>query len=177
MKPYKILLSIALLVSVAMYAVSCSEKEDETKLTTDEELYNMATQLTSSTWFGKSDALLNKSSGSGHTEPFLRVKYNSIAAAKLDANGRVTAGTIFPDGSLIVKELMTDAQTINGYAIMYKKAGHIHADANGWVWGYLDKAGAVKLSASTKGSGCTSCHGESGNIDYTLMNKAFPVAR
>lgn len=149
-------------------------KKDEEAEGTDKELYDMAKSTSGFTWYKNSDALLDKSSGSGHSQPFLRTRYNSIAAAELDSVGKVMEGTVFPDGSLIVKELINSSSTLDRYAILYKKPGHQDADANGWVWGYINSDGTVAVSASEKGSSCLGCHLQDGNIDYMLMNKFFP---
>ena len=57
---------------------------------------------------------------------------------------------------------------------MWKNPSSEYADANGWVWGYIEKKGKVVESAELKGASCTGCHAQSGNIDATLMNNFFP---
>lgn len=141
---------------------------------TDKELYEMAKETAGFTWFKKSNSLLNKSSGSGHPQPFLRTRYNTLAATQLDSNGKIINGAAFPEGSLIVKELHENSNTLGRYAILYKNSGSPDADANGWVWGYLNEGGTVAEPASNKGSACISCHTQTGHIDYMLMNKYFP---
>ncbi len=123
--------------------------------------------------YKKSSAFLPKSSGTGHSESFLRTRFNSIAMAKLGTDGKVMAGISFPEGSLIVKELYNDTTKVSKYAILYKQSSNPNADSKGWVWGYLNGDGTVIASADKKGSGCISCHSQTGSIDYTLMNKYF----
>lgn len=155
---------------------SCSKEKGAigTDEGTDAKLYEMAKETNGFTWFGNSSALLNKSSGSGHPQPFLRTRYNSVAATKLDVNGKIISGSVFPQGSLIVKELYLDSSTLGRYAILYKKSTSGNADANGWVWGYINPDGSVAEPASKKGVSCIGCHSQSGSIDYMLMNKFFP---
>ena len=141
--------------------------------TTDKILYDLSKSNTGFTWFKKSDALLSKSSGSAHPQSFLRTKYNAIAASKLDASGKIMSGATFPEGSLVVKELYENSTTLTRYAILYKKSDSPDADAKGWVWGYTNSDGGVAEAASNKGRSCISCHSQSGNIDYMLMNKFF----
>lgn len=151
---------------------SCKkEKED---IGTDKELYKMSKTVSDFVWYNHSSNLLNKSSGSAHPYPFLRTRYNSIASSKLDSDGKIMTGATFPEGSLIVKELYENASTLGRYAILYKKSGSVNADANGWVWGYIDADGKIAESASKKGSSCINCHLQTDNIDYMLMNKYFP---
>lgn len=149
-------------------------KKDKTLSDTDQELFEMSKSTTGFTWFNNSSAVLNKSGGSGHPQPFLRTRYNSIAATKLDSLGRIIPGSTFPEGALIVKELLENASTLGRYAILYKKSTSEDADANGWVWGYINADGTVAVKASEKGNSCISCHTQSENIDYMLMNKYFP---
>lgn len=151
---------------------SCKKEKDAEGI--DKEMYDMSTITAGFTWYKNSNSNLSKSSGSGHPQPFLKTRYNSIAATKLDANGKIIPGSQFPEGSLIVKELLNNASEIERYAILYKKSGSAEADANGWVWGYINKNGTVAELASKKGEACIGCHTQSDNIDYMLMNKYFP---
>jgi hypothetical protein len=158
---------------VSIWTINSCKKEKEAT-GTDKELYEMAKATSGFTWFKNSSSLLNKSSGSGHPQPFLRTRYNAVAATKLDSNGKIMTGSTFPEGSLIVKELNDNSTTLGRYAILYKKSGSADADAKGWVWGYINADGGVAETASKKGSSCTSCHSQADNIDYMLMNKYFP---
>ncbi len=139
----------------------------------DKDLYNMAKETTGFVWFKYSSALLPKSAGSGHNFAFLRTRFNSIAAAKLDTAGKVINGTTFPEGSLIVKELYQNESTFSRYAIMYKQGSSKYADKFGWVWGYMSSDGKVVEPAKNDGKECTGCHTQGGNIDLTLMNAFF----
>ena len=163
-----------ILISLVFLFVNNGCKNENQAEGTDKMLYDMARETTGFTWYKKSDALLNTTSGSGHSFPFLRTRYNQVAAAKLDAIGKITAGSVFPEGSLIVKEFHDSAQKLARYAILYKEAGNPDADSKGWVWGYINADGTVAQEAGKKGSGCNDCHNQSGNIDYMLMNKYFP---
>jgi len=162
-----------LLLLVLLIAVLSCKKEDVSDQT-DNELYAMAKSTSGFTTYKKTNTLLNKSNGSGHSEPFLKTRYNSNGALNLDINGKVIIGSNFADGSLIVKELYSDNTTIAKYAILYKKKGHKNADINGWVWGYLNANGEVLEPSANKGAGCISCHSQADHVDYTLMNKYFP---
>jgi hypothetical protein len=172
MKKLQLLTFFAFFTGLVLSVNGC-KKEDPAK-GTDLELYEMAQETTGFVWYKNSDALLPKSNITGHSETLIRTRYNNIAATQLDANGVVNGGITFPDESLIVKELYNSATDLSTYAIMYKKANHPDADAAGWVWGYVRANGDVRDPASKKGSGCRGCHNQGGNIDFTLMNVAFP---
>lgn len=152
--------------------ISCNKEKTNTPF--DPELFEMATETEGFTWFMNSGDLLNRSSGSGHSEPYLRTRYNSIASTQLDLDGKIQPGAVFPEGSLVVKELFSTSTTLGGYAILFKDSDNENADSRGWVWGYTDASGVVREPASEKGKSCISCHLQSENIDYMLMNKFFP---
>jgi hypothetical protein len=151
---------------------ACSK--DKVASEVDLQLLEFAQTPTGFVWYKNTSTLLDKSSGSGHPEAYLRTRYNTIAASKLDANGKIQAGETFPEGAVIVKELFENTTALRRYAILYKDSANTYADANGWVWGYIDADGTVAESATKKGSSCIGCHTQSGNIDYMLMNKFFP---
>ncbi len=160
------------LISISISLMNC--KKDSSTNTTDANLYKMAKEISGFTWYKNSDALLSKSNLSGHTEPYLRTRYNTIATAMLDGNGKVQAAISFPEGSLIVKELYSNETTLAKYAILYKDSENSHADSDGWVWGYVENDGTVVEPSSNKGNACIGCHNHEGNINKTLMNIAIP---
>ncbi|MDC0230470.1 cytochrome P460 family protein [Aureispira] len=174
MTKIRITILILFAVYLSVLTLNSCQKDVLQEGTTDKELYDMAMETTGFTWFKNSSAQLDRSASSGHTQPFLRTRYNTIAAIKLDSGFQVEAGATFPDGSLIVKELYDNSTTLGRYAILYKQAGHTDADANGWVWGYINSDRSIAAPASNKGISCISCHSQTDNIDYTLMNKYFP---
>ncbi|OFX27023.1 MAG: hypothetical protein A2041_10980 [Bacteroidetes bacterium GWA2_31_9b] len=165
---------IKLMVFVSIIFVSFSCDNEETNVNIDKDLYSMAKSTSGFSWYKNSDEYLERSDSSGHSQPFLRTRYNSIAASMFDANGKILENSTFPDGSLIVKELVDANFELELYAILYKKYDNKYTDLRGWVWGYIDADGEVIVSASEKGSGCSYCHLQSEHIDYTLMNKYFP---
>jgi hypothetical protein len=158
-------------IIVTIIAINACKKEDQD---IDKELYESAQKTEGFVWYKKTNAALSKSAGSGHSQPYLRTRYNAIAATKLEANGKIIPNSSFPEGSLIVKELLSNTSTIDRYAILLKASSNKNADTKGWVWGYVDANGKVIESATKKGSACINCHSQSDNIDYMLMNKYFP---
>ncbi len=163
-----ILFSTTLFVFIV---VACTKDQVNT---VDIQLLAKAKDTSGFVWYKYSDTLLPKSAGSGHNEPFLRTRYNSIAASQLDSTGKVLVNAQFPEGSLIVKELYDNTTTIGRYAILYKDSDNDFADANGWIWGYMNADGSIVEAASKKGNACIGCHSQAQNIDYMLMNAYFP---
>ncbi len=155
----------------------CKEEDSPTTTqptattTTEAGLYMLGKNPAGFTFYKNSTDTLAKGGNSAHPDPKLRTRYNSIAAKFLDANGKVKAGTVFPDSSLIVKELFTGS-TLTTYVFLFKKKGDKNADANGWVWAETSPTGAATYPVSNKGAGCVGCH--STGIDYTRMNDSHP---
>lgn len=166
---YLFLMIIALTFSCAKDKTPSTQTGD-----IDQTLFEFAKDTTNLIWYKKINQLLAKSEGSGHAFPFLKTRFNELAAQQLDANGKVKDNAQFIDGSLIVKELINSDSTIGRYAVLYKKSDNANADGKGWVWGYIDSNGKVAIPASQRGGSCISCHSQAGNIDYMLMNKFFP---
>jgi hypothetical protein len=160
--------------AIAIVATSLQAcKKDEPAEGLDLELLSMAQEINGFTWYKNSDEWLEKSAGSGHNYNFLRTRYNATAAEQLDGDGKVLGNASFAEGSFIVKEL-SNGTSPDLYAMLYKQSGSAFADDNGWVWGYVFADGNVATTAEDKGAICTSCHLQSDNIDYMLMNKFFP---
>lgn len=166
------ILKLICLLSVIL--VSCSKKDATTKVTvTDKELFELAKYNPAHSWFKKNDTIYSKSTASGHSQPFLKTRYNSVAYSKFDSLGNLNDTSVFPEGSLIIKELLDEMYQIDRYAILYKNSTHEFADDKGWVWGYLNKDGSVIVSSSLKGNSCISCHSQNGSVDRTLMSTFF----
>jgi len=137
---------------------------------TDAQLFAMQQPAAGWAFFGNTlDTLF--SGGNAAHESRLRVRYNARAATQLDAGGRVKTGAVFPDSSLIVKDLYTNGVRTT-VAYMFKLTAASNAAAGGWVWAETDDVGTPKAPASLKGVGCTGCH--SPGIDFTRMNDAHP---
>lgn len=149
-------------------------KHDQITNDVNWDLYELAKDTNGYTWFKNSNSALPRSSGSGHTTPLLRTRFNEIAATQLDSVGRVKLGITFPEGSVIVKELLNADESLERYALLSKDSSNEYADANGWVWGYIYPDGTVAEKAENKGRSCTGCHSQAESIDYTLMNKFYP---
>jgi hypothetical protein len=152
--------------------LSCAK--DKTPEPTDAQLVKLVFETASFRYYKDNDSLYAKTSGSGHNFPFLKTKYNTIAASQLDSEGNLLSNATFPEESFIVKELYSDSTTIDVYAVMYKNSGNANADANGWIWAYVNADKSIGFESSRKGVGCISCHSQTGNLDYMLMNKFYP---
>lgn len=98
---------------------------------------------------------------------FERVRINTIGNGVLDSNGRLPKGTVFPNGTIIVKEAYDG---LNGkliqYAIMKKEPANRYAN-NGWLWYEVNIDGTNPFSIGLKGLKCIKCHTSFANTDAT----------
>ncbi len=152
MKYRIIFLSILIIVLSA-----CGTDKDS-----DEELYSEVTQSSLVSYQGV-DTIYEPAANSPHGD--FKLKFNDVAAAALDASGRLPEGGTFPDGSLVVKEVQLNG-IISLYAVM-KKNSQSTLSGNGWLWAEYDTNGKVLSSINGKGSSCISCHAQSPHRDYT----------
>jgi hypothetical protein len=136
----------------------------------DAALYTLVQADPSWTFYKRSATPIARSSHP-HPESHALVRYNVRAATQLDATGKVRAGAVFPDSSIIVKEL-SNGTTLSTYAVMMKVRGSSSAGFDGWIWAELGPGGTVQYSTAGRGAACSSCHAS--GIDYTRMNDTHP---
>lgn len=159
---------------VILFSNGCSDEgqpvASEPITVSDAQLFAMQQTPGDWTFFGSTPDTLSGGSTTAH-EPRLRVRYNARAATQLNGSGRVITGAVFPDSSLIIKDLYTGSVRTT-IAYMFKLSGASNAASGGWVWAETDDAGTPKISASRRGTGCVGCHMT--GIDFTRMNDAHP---
>lgn len=134
-------------------------RKDKGTTDIDKQLYNEVMQA--DTTYYQNGNVLSGAAASPHGS--FRLRFNSIAAGALDINGELPAGNTFPDGSLIVKEIISGGE-ISLYAVM-KKDLSSNSAASGYLWAEYQTNGTVVFSAAKAGSGCIGCHSESPNRD------------
>lgn len=163
----KIIYFATILISVFLIFQSC--KKEATDL--DIALYNESKSSSGFTYY-QTDSTIKKSSNESAHSPYFRVRFNSIAQAKLTDNGKLPVGEEFPEGSLIVKELY-DSQSgeLKLLAIMKNETGNEYA-VNGWLWLEIKADGDNFISAKEKGKACVSCHSIN-HRDYTRIFDLF----
>ena len=129
-------------------------------IATDADLFGLVTQVEpfrSYVLFPNADEITSgRLNGSGAHQPLVRTSMNQTALGALQ-NGKLPAGTKFPNGSIIFKEVRTtDGRTVT-YAVMYKSAASQLA-GEGWLWAEFSPNGSVGTSIQNRGVGCTGCH-------------------
>ena len=130
------------------------------RITSDSALFAFVTQSQPFAMYAPFPALDAAPDGtlvaSSAHQPLIRVSLNATAAGALQ-NGRLPAGTAFPDGSVIFKEVLTSGRQVSLFAVMYKDRTNTSA-GNGWVWAELRPNGGVEYSMANRGGACTGCH-------------------
>ncbi len=76
-------------------------------------------------------------SGANGPHGAFKLRFNKIAASVLTDNGKIPAGQVFPNGSMIVK----DVQSNGLYALMYKRTGS-------WLWAEINADGSTEYSVN-----------------------------
>ena len=154
-----------LLNLLAFAALSCRSDEgsnppgSDTRISTDQQLFTLVTRtdpFTAYSLFPRADSVTQGTlNGSNAHQPLVRVSMNATAYNALRGD-TLAAGSTFPDGSIIFKQIKSNGQTIL-YAVIYKDRNNPVA-GNGWLWAEYSPAGNVVVSITTRGGGCTGCH-------------------
>ncbi len=133
----------------------------------DAELYHTISSTIGYTYYIGTPGITAGAGNSPHG--FERVRFNPTAYASLDSIGKLPAGTSFPTGSLIVKEIYSSASgSIIQYAVMKKDPGNANS-GSGFLWAEFKTDGSVSSGTSNKGSGCIGCHSGSANRDLVRI--------
>lgn len=175
MKRTGLLRTLLPLLTAGIFFTGCEQNDQPIDpsgtFITDAALWNLIHSTTTWSYYKDNDKFLTRGNGSGHTQSQLRTRYNTKAATQLDLGGKVLVNSVFPDSSLIVKELANNG-TVEQIAVMFKLRGAGNAGAGGWIWAQYTPTGEVVRSAFGGASECSGCH--SSGIDYTRMNSAHP---
>ncbi len=113
----------------------------------------------------RNGAVLSPKGNSPHGN--FKLKFNLVAWNALDSTGELPSGSQFPEGSILVKEVVSSGNTTL-YAIMKKQPSSVY-NGNGWLWAEYHPDGSTAISVTKKGNegGCVSCHSNNVNRDMT----------
>ncbi len=101
-------------------------------------------------------------SGSEHGSKQYKLRMNPTASAACTDAGKLPTGGVFPNSSLIVKQLYSaPGGSVESYAVMYKKDG-------AWLWAKYGVTGNVIHSFTANSSVCTSCHTSNRDLTWTF---------
>ena len=156
-------------VAAMLLVGACKKVSNE-----DGQLFDRVRTTNGFTYYQNDFQYLSSSAQSGHNHPLFRVRFNSVAQAALDSSGKLPHDSVFPSGSLIVKELYDDnSGTIKLLAIMEKVSLNSPSGSK-WTWAEYEPKGTVKVSLFDKGAQCISCHNTPDNRDFVRTFDLFP---
>lgn len=162
----RLIFAIATGTVIAILLNACNRRDEKikpiivTRGNIDSNLYAQSESVTQRFMpYQNKDTIRASSSVSGHS-PFFKVRMNAIARAALGSDGKLRVGALFPEGSLIVKDLYNSVGGARQLvAIMRKESANPSSNA-GWLWAELQADGGVYVSAKDRGVLCMSCHSE-----------------
>ena len=154
-----LLISISLLSAALSSCVDQGEALPPLHIYTDAGLYHIVTvedPFSTYTLFPNADSVTSGTlNGSTAHQPLVRVSMNATAVGAL-VDGRLAAGSSFPDGSIIFKQIRQGTGA-GLYAILYKDRNNPLA-GNGWLWAEIRPDGTPFISLTLGGRNCTGCH-------------------
>ena len=84
-------------VFFGVFIVLAGCAKDQAPASIDRELYLKAKDTAGFVWYAHNANPLGKSAGSGHAFPFLRTRFNAIAAQSLDSTGKIAENILFTE--------------------------------------------------------------------------------
>lgn len=158
------------LLSLLLFLAANCKQED---ITLEETAIYEAVKGSIGFAFYKNDSSILESSDESPHADFFRVRFNAIAQAALIDNGKLPADSVFPQGSLVVKELYdSEAGEMTVLSVMKKDSTNSNS-INGWVWVEFEADGALHYSSGDKGGNCKSCHSNN-DRDFVRLFNLFP---
>ncbi len=137
----------------------------------DKSLYEEVNNTAGYSYY-KKDYLMRLSSKESDHNPYFRVRFNSIAFAALTDKGKLPAGGVFPDGSVVVAELYDVNPGYTKIFAVMKKSTSENA-VNGWLWAEFQPDASTVYSVTKKGADCAGCHSNNSRDGVRLFNQ-FP---
>ena len=151
-------------VSILFFFWACTKDVGSlsTKIFDDETLVALIKNGTEKvTWKNATnDSLFT--SGSEHGSKQYKLKLNLVASAACTDAGKLPSGGVFPNTSLLVKELYSNSGgSVESYAVMYKEDGV-------WLWAKYGVNGNVIHGFTTNSAICTGCHTSNRDKTWTF---------
>lgn len=123
----------------------------------ESDLFALIFQQQAFNWYKNDSQRIQSANASAHS-PWMRLRFNQIAVAALNDSGKLPINGVFPEGSLLIKELHEGPNdSLRYYAVMYKSTRHTYQNG-GWLWGEYEANGQALISLSSRGSLCVGCH-------------------
>ena len=143
-------------------SLSCHDQGSEIpdgRISSDEEFFRLISEsdpFSAYVLFPGVDSVTSGTlNGSTAHQPLVRVKMNATALSALRGD-TLPSGTVFPEGSIVFKEILS-GNTTQLYAAIYKDTDNPLA-GNGWLWAEYEPDGTPFISVRGAGIQCTGCH-------------------
>lgn len=158
MKNRKLIQNIAFII-IAFFITGYIFLFSAKKTADDENLFKWITSEKEYYYYKHSPDILPTSEETERAhDNFMRVKFNHKAASVLNSDGHLPKGIMFPDSSIIVKEIYSEKNgPVELLAVMVKLKGAPNS-AKDWLWAEYSPNGDVEYSVSKNGKVCVSCH-------------------
>ncbi len=129
------------------------------KTAEDEKLYKWITSDTGYYYYQNNPEILPTSIETERAhDNFMRIRFNKKAANVLNQDGHLPKGVMFPDSSIIIKEIYSEKTgAVEVLAVMVKLKGAPNSNKD-WLWAEYSPSGDVEYSVSKNGKACVSCH-------------------
>ncbi len=129
------------------------------KTAEDEKLFKWITSDTGYYYYQNNPEILPTSEETERAhDNFMRIRFNKKAADVLNQDGHLPKGVMFPDSSIIVKEIYSEKTgAVEVLAVMVKLKGAPNSNKD-WLWAEYSLTGDVEYSVSKNGKACISCH-------------------
>jgi hypothetical protein len=129
------------------------------KIIQDDALYKWVSSEKNFVYYKNDSTILPTSEDTERAhDNFQRTRLNKIAATMLNAEGKLPKGAVFPDSSIIVKEIYSDKNSKPEIlAVMVKLKGAENSNKD-WLWAEYSPSGDVEYSVSRNGKVCVGCH-------------------
>ena len=163
----RFLVVIFLLLAVAIIIDSCRKKDalpevavvipQTTPEFSDTTLFDLIADTLGRKFYKNNTDVFLPAGGSPHGN--FRFWFNPKAQTALDTSGKLPISGVFPDSSLLMKEVrvsLSDPVTV--FAVMYKLKGN-------WKWAEYGPSGNVLYSIKADPNACVSCHSNLPNRD------------
>jgi hypothetical protein len=143
---------------------SCVSDKEEGTVVSDATMYGLAKNPSSFSFYENNSDTLHADPSSPHVV-YVRVRFNPRARSVMNDSLNKLEGTVFPDESMIVKEVYrSKGGPLVSYEIMYKVQGAANS-GDGWIWSEQSADGNVIYSSAKKGDQCVQCHSQGVNSD------------
>jgi hypothetical protein len=129
------------------------------KTAEDEKLYKWITSDTGYYYYQNNPEILPTSVETERAhDNFMRIRFNKKAANVLNQDGHLPKGVMFPDSSIIIKEIYSEKTgAVEVLAVMVKLKGAPNSNKD-WLWAEYSPSGDAEYSVSKNGKACVSCH-------------------